>query len=97
MWDLFGLALALTFGVWMVSLVVSGVRTGRIHHTDSASTYAFRRQPVRFVFVAVVFLAFAAMAFYFAFERWQSFWAVDRCLDGGGAWDYEAERCVGLR
>ena len=91
MWHLLGLALLLTFGAWMVSLVVSGVRTGRIRHTDLTSTYALRKQPLRFVFVAVVFLAFAALAFYFAFESWQSFWAVDRCLDGGGAWDYEVE------
>jgi hypothetical protein len=95
MLQLLGLALALAFGVWMVSLVVRGVRTGRIHHTDSTSTYAFRTQPVRFVFVALVFLVFAALAFYLAFERWQTFWAVDRCLDGGGAWDFEVKRCVG--
>ena len=61
MWHLLGLALLLTFGVWMVSLVVSGVRTGRIRHTDLTSTYALREQPLRFVFVAVVFLAFAAL------------------------------------
>ena len=73
MWDLLGLALALAFGVWMVSLVVSGVRTGRIHHSDSTSTYSFRKQPIRFVLVAAVFLAFAAAAFYVVVERWQSF------------------------
>ena len=89
--------LAIGFGAWILSFVVSALRTGRIHHTDSTSTYSFRKQPVRFVFVAVLFVAFAAIAFYLAAERWEEFWAVDRCLDGGGSWDYELKRCNGAR
>jgi hypothetical protein len=92
---LVGFVLAIAFGVWMAGVVVRGFRTGRIHHTDSTSTYSFRKQPVRFILVAVLFSAFAAMAFYLAAERWQSFWQIDRCLDGGGAWDYQLKRCVG--
>jgi hypothetical protein len=95
--DLVGFVLALAFGGWMLSFVVRALRTGRIHHTDSTSTYAFRSQPVRFVFVAVLFVAFAAICFYLAVARWESFWRVDGCLDTGGSWDRHSEQCVGGR
>jgi hypothetical protein len=89
--------LAIAFGTWMLGFVVSALRTGRIHHTDSTSTYSFRKQPVRFLFVAALFVAFASIAFYYAAERWNGFWQVDRCLDSGGSWDYELKRCNGAR
>lgn len=92
--DAIGFLLVAAFGFWMVYLVVSALRTGRIYHTDSTSTFSFRKQPVRFVLVAMVFLTLAAMAFYLVAGRWQSFWAVDRCLDAGGRWDYQLDRCA---
>ena len=82
------------FGIWMLSFVVGALRTGRIHHTDSTSVYTFRTEPIRFIFVACVFLAFAAVFFYFAFARWESFWQIDRCLDAGGRWDAQSKQCA---
>ena len=95
--NIIAFVLAIAFGTWMLGFVVSALRTGRIHHTDSTSTFSFRKQPVRFVFVAVLFVAFASIAFYYAVERWKGFWQVDRCLDSGGSWDYELKKCNGAR
>ena len=89
-----GFLLAAAFGAWLLWFVLSAIRTGHIHHTDSTSTYSFRKQPIRFLFVAIVFIAFASIAFYFATDRWQSFWGIDKCLDRGGTWIDQVERCV---
>jgi hypothetical protein len=72
--NLIAFALAIAFGVWMLGFVVNALRTGRIHHTDSTSTYSFRTEPIRFLFVAVLFTAFASIAFYYAAQRWKGFW-----------------------
>jgi hypothetical protein len=70
--DIIGLILASVFGVWMSSLVVNGIRTGRIQHNGGPST--FRNQRARFIFVAVLFTLFAAMFFYCAFLRAFAIW-----------------------
>ena len=72
--DIVGFVLAIAFGGWLLSFVVSGVRSGRIHHTDSTSTFSFRAQPVRFVLVAVVLGGFSLMLFYVAILRAIAIW-----------------------
>ena len=72
--DILGLVLGLAFAVWILSFVVSGVRTGRIRHTDSTSTFSFRWQPIRFTLVAVLFILFGGMLLYAAFGRAISIW-----------------------
>ncbi|MCB1972996.1 MAG: hypothetical protein KDE65_00350 [Burkholderiaceae bacterium] len=74
--DLAGFVLATVFGAWLLGLVVSGLRTGRIHHTNSTATYSFRMQPIRFILVAAFFTALSAMLFYFAFTRAFAVWHV---------------------
>jgi hypothetical protein len=49
--------------------VVSGVRAGRIHHTDSTSTFSFRTQPIRFTLVAILYLVIGGTLLYVAFGR----------------------------
>jgi threonine/homoserine efflux transporter RhtA len=61
--DLLGVVLAAAFGGWMLYLVVSGVRAGRIHHTDSTSVFTFRAQPVLFTLVAALFAGTAVLPF----------------------------------
>jgi threonine/homoserine efflux transporter RhtA len=72
--DIIGFVLAIAFGGWVLSFVVSGVRTGRIHHTDSTSTFSFRTQPVRFALVAVVLAGISLMLFYVAILRALAIW-----------------------
>jgi hypothetical protein len=72
--DLIGFLVAAAFGGWLVGLVVSGLRTGRIHHTDSTSTFTWRTQPVRFTLVAVFFATLAAMLIYLAAVRATAIW-----------------------
>ena len=39
-------------------------------------------------------LVFAIAAVWFIYrEAIGSFWAIDRCLDRGGAWSYELDEC----
>jgi hypothetical protein len=64
-----GLVLATAGAAWMFYLVVSGFRRGRIHHSDSTSTYSIRRQPARFLFVALLFTVFGAVFLYAAVLR----------------------------
>jgi hypothetical protein len=73
-WDILGFAFAMAFGVWIFSFVVRAARTGRIHHTDSTSTFAFRTQPIRFTFVTVLFVVFSAALFYVAILRAIAIW-----------------------
>jgi len=42
------------------------------------------------VIMTLIFAALAAGAIYV--QRWV---AIDRCLDSGGAWDYQSARCQG--
>jgi hypothetical protein len=72
--DIIVFVLAIAFGGWVLSFVVSGVRTGRIHHTDSTSTFSFRTQPVRFALVAVVLAGISLMLFYVAILRALAIW-----------------------
>jgi hypothetical protein len=72
--EIFSFALASAFGGWLLSLVVSGVRTGRIRHTNTAFTYSLRHQPVKFCFVALVFLLFSGIFLYFAVLRALAIW-----------------------
>ncbi len=72
--DIIGFVVAIAFGGWLLSFVVSGVRTGRIHHTDSTSTFSFRTQPIRFALVAVVLASFSLMLFYVAILRAIAIW-----------------------
>ena len=72
--DIAGFILGSIFGAWLISLVAEGVRTGRIPHTDSRSTYSLKGQPIRFILVAVFFSALSATMFYLAFERAAAVW-----------------------
>jgi threonine/homoserine efflux transporter RhtA len=72
--DIIGFVLAIAFGGCVLSFVFSGVRTGRIHHTDSTSTFSFRTQPVRFALVAVVLAGISVMLFYVAILRALAIW-----------------------
>jgi len=72
--DIVAFVLATAFGGWLFSFVVSGVRTGRIHHTDSTSTFSFRNQPIRFTLVAVVLAGLSMMLFYVAILRAIAIW-----------------------
>jgi hypothetical protein len=72
--DIIGFVLAASFGGWLLSFVISGVRTGRIHHTDSTSTFSFRNQPVRFTLVAIVLSGLSMMLFYVAIVRAIAIW-----------------------
>ena len=67
--DVLAFILTAAFGGWLLGLVVRGVCSGRIRHTNSTSTYSLRRQPERFCLVAMVFVLFAGMFFYVAFLR----------------------------
>jgi hypothetical protein len=72
--DLLGFVIAAAFGSYLLGLVVSAVRAGRIRHTGSISTYSWQRQPVRFCLVALVFVIFGAGLFYCAFLRAAAVW-----------------------
>ena len=72
--DIVGFVGALAFAAWILSFVVSGVRTGRIHHTDSTSTFSFRKEPVRFTFVTALFVLIGAMMLYCAVGRAMAIW-----------------------
>lgn len=65
---------AILFGGWLLRGVVLGLRTGRIHHTNSTATYSRRTQPVRFTLVAIFFMALAVMLHYAAAERLAAIW-----------------------
>jgi hypothetical protein len=67
--DILGFVLALGFAAYLLSFVVEGIRSGRIQHTDSTSTFSFRKQPIRFILVAVLFGAFGAILLYAAYGR----------------------------
>jgi len=72
--DIVGFVLAVAFGGWLFSFVISGVRTGRIHHTDSTSTFSFRTQPIRFTLVAALLAGISLMFFYVAALRAIAIW-----------------------
>ena len=72
--DIFSFILASALGGWLLGLVVSGIRTGRIRHTDATSTYSLRHEPVKFCFVALVFLLFSGVVLYFAVLRALAIW-----------------------
>jgi hypothetical protein len=64
-----GCVIALTFGGWMIYLVISGFCSGEIRHTNSTSTYSLQRQPIRFALIALLFIAFATMSVFLAVKR----------------------------
>jgi hypothetical protein len=72
--DIIGFVLGLAGGIWMLMNVIHGVRSGRIRHTDSRSNYSLRRQPIKFTFVAALFVAFAAMLLFCAVARALAVW-----------------------
>jgi hypothetical protein len=72
--DIAVFVVAALFGGWLFSLVVSGIRTGRIRHTNSTSTFTFRNQPLRFSLVAVVLAGFSMALFYVALLRALAVW-----------------------
>ena len=48
--------------VWFLSAnLISGLRTGKIGHTDSSQICDWRKQPVYFVFLSMLNLAFIAV------------------------------------
>jgi len=65
--EIFGFVLASALGGWLLSLVVNGVRTGRIRHSNATSTYSFRHEPVRFCFVVLVFYCFQVVCYILLF------------------------------
>ncbi len=67
--DSIGFVLAAGGAFWMFYLVISGFRNGRIHHTDSTSTFSLKKQPIRFILVALLFGGFGAMLAYLAVQR----------------------------
>lgn len=72
--DILGLVIGGAFGVWILGFVVSGVRSGRIRHTNSTATFSFRHQPVRFALVALLFTLIGGFFLYAAFHRAISIW-----------------------
>ena len=72
--DLLGFALGSSFGVYMLAIVAAGLRTGRIRHTDSTSSFSLRGQPVQFCLVTLVFVFFAGLSLYLAFTRAFAIW-----------------------
>lgn len=72
--DLLGFILAVVLGTWMLSFTVKAVRQGRIHHTDSTSTWMFRCQPIRFILVAVIFVLLGILFYYYAILRATALW-----------------------
>ena len=72
--DILGFVLGLAFAAWILSFVVRGVRTRRIHHTDGTSTFSFRTQQVRFALVALLFVIIGGMLLYAAFGRAIAIW-----------------------
>jgi hypothetical protein len=72
--DLLGFSLGALFGLWLGRFVIQGLRTGRIHHTDSASTYSWKEEPFRFAFVTLFFTALSLGVLWLAAERAISAW-----------------------
>jgi hypothetical protein len=72
--DIFSFVMASALGSWLLSLVVSGMRTGRIRHSSATSTYSFRHEPVKFCFTALVFLLFSSAFLYVAGLRALVIW-----------------------
>lgn len=61
--------------LYFLLMVIQAARTGRVYHSDSSSHYDFRRQPVRFLFVCLVFLGFAAVMGYCAALAFRDAWS----------------------
>jgi hypothetical protein len=72
--EIIGFLLGIALAVYVLAPVASSIRTGRIHHTDSTSTYSYRKQPRRFVAVVVLFVAFGAMFLFCAVIRAIAIW-----------------------
>jgi hypothetical protein len=71
-----GLIFGLSFGIWILSFVINGVRTGSIHHTDSTSTYSFKKEPVKFILVTSFFIILGSMFLYFSALRAIAIWKI---------------------
>ena len=71
-----GLLFGLSLGLWILSFVVIGVRTGSIHHTDSTSTYAFKKEPVKFIIVISFFAILGSILLYFSALRGIAIWKI---------------------
>ena len=68
------LILCSSFGGWMLWVIVDGIRSGQIRHTDSTSLYVFKDQPARFILVTLFFSLFAGGSLYLAFQSVISIW-----------------------
>ena len=72
--EVFGILFSLPLGVWFAWLIVQGIRTGQIRHTDSRSAYSLRKQPLGFFCVSLIFLLFAVALLYVATQRALALW-----------------------
>ena len=52
------------FAIYMAGLVVSGLRSGRVKHTDSRSYYTRESNPAAYWLLIILFSAFSALGFY---------------------------------
>ena len=69
-----GFILATSFAICMFYLVIDGFRKGRIHHSDTTSTYSLKKQPIKFFMVAVIFIALGSIFLYFAIQKALAVW-----------------------
>ena len=76
--DILGFLIGSVLGIWVVSLVVSGIRNGRLRHNRikprAPDSTSFRTHPFRFLFVALIFLMISCVLLFFAFQRGTSIW-----------------------
>jgi hypothetical protein len=44
----------------------------------------------------IIFILIFLLSIFF-YHKCSNFWKIDGCLDHGGAWDYQHEKCDGAR
>ncbi|MDR2212313.1 MAG: hypothetical protein LBE21_01640 [Pseudomonadales bacterium] len=74
LFDVLGFFVAAVLGSWLLGLVVTAIRTGRIRHTNSTATFSLRQQPVQFCLLVLFFILFAGACLYAAILRALSIW-----------------------
>jgi uncharacterized membrane protein len=72
--DIIGFLVALAVAAWILFVATSGMRTGRIRHTDSTSAMSFHRNPIKFALLVVLFVVVAVAMLYAALERAIAIW-----------------------
>jgi hypothetical protein len=78
--DVLGFLLGAAFGTWLLFPVVQGIHTGRIQHQRISHKYprsgatSFRNQPIRFIFIASVFILFSGIVFFFTILKGLAIW-----------------------